>query len=89
MDRLDNLLRQLADAPVDRPLGQLEPHVWRRIETERRMPLAGWRLPAVSALGALLIGMASTATARVSSAEVSPFSPSLALAPSTLLEQAR
>lgn len=89
MDRLDNLMRQLAEAPADRPLGQLEPHVWQRLSAEPRVPLAGWRLPVVSALGALLIGMASTATARVSPTEVSPFSPSLALAPSTLLEQAR
>lgn len=89
-DRLDPLLSSLAEAPLDRDLSTLEPRVWHRIAVaERALPLAGWRLPAVSALGALLVGIASTSVATARPADPSPFSSAVALAPSTLLEASR
>ncbi|TPE60712.1 hypothetical protein FJQ54_10175 [Sandaracinobacter neustonicus] len=89
-DKLDSLLQLMRDAPPDRDLGMVEPRVWKRIATvEQAMPLAGWRLPALSALAALLVGVASTTTASARPPEVSPFSSGIALAPSTLLESGR
>ena len=86
-DRLDLLLSSLAEASPDRDLSALEPRVWQRIAAaERTLPLAGWRLPAVSALGAMLVGIASTSVATARPVDHSPFSSAVALAPSTLLE---
>lgn len=87
---LDVLLSRLATLPTDRDLSALEPQVWRRLaDADGSLPLAGWRLPAVSALGALLIGMASTSVATAGPVDRSPFSSVVALAPSTLLEGAQ
>lgn len=90
-DRLDDLLAQMASAAADRDLSQIEPKVWRRIAAAGpAMPLPGWRLPALSTLVALLVGVAaSTATATPGATEIAAFSPSIALAPSTLLEATR
>lgn len=90
-DRLDTLLTTLAATPADMDLSRLEPAVWARLApADGGLPLAGWRLPALSALLALLVGaVASTAMAAPSPAEISAFSPSIALAPSTLLEVGR
>jgi hypothetical protein len=88
-DRLDMLLTALRGAPVDRDLSKLEPGVWQRIE-RGQVPsaLMGWRVPVISAVAALMVGIASTATA-TPPAEASAFSATIALAPSTLLERAR
>ena len=89
-EKLDSLLQQMRSAPLDRDLSRVEPGVWARIAAaEQALPLAGWRLPALSALAALLVGVASTTTASARPPEVSPFSPGIALAPSTLLETGR
>lgn len=90
-DHLDALLNALAAAPTDRDLSHLELGVWARIApAEAVYPLAGWRLPALSSIVALLVGaLASTAMASPAPVEISAFSPSIALAPSTLLELAR
>jgi hypothetical protein len=59
-DRLDELLRRLPAPVIDRPLDQLEPLVWRRIEQGRAVlaPPAGLRLQLVAAAMALLVGLA-------------------------------
>lgn len=89
-DKLDSLLQQLRTAPLDSDLSTVEPRVWKRIASlEQAVPLAGWRLPTLAALAALLVGVASTTTASARPPEVSPFSTAIALAPSTLLEAGR
>jgi hypothetical protein len=88
-DRLDTLLTALQAAPADRDLSRIEPGVWHRIEQAQLPPLlAGWRVPAISAVMALMVGFASTATA-APPAEASAFSSTIDLAPSTLLERHR
>lgn len=86
---LDQLLNQLSRRPVERALSQLEPEVWRRIETRRRVYgidlVWGWRaaLAAVMlSMGALVGGVATAKPVQ----EVSPFAINSTLAPSTLLE---
>jgi hypothetical protein len=89
-DRLDAMLTEFRSAPTDRDLSQLEPSVWQRIgPAEAALPLSGWRLPAMSALIAMAVGVAASTATASPSPEISAFSPSIALAPSTLLEAAR
>jgi hypothetical protein len=87
-DPLDRLLADLASAPADRRLDQLEPAVWARIEAERR-PVAGFLRPARAATVALaLVGgavLGGLQTARAPQAE-SVLTADAALAPSTLLD---
>lgn len=94
-DRLDDLLAKLGSAPADRDLSRMEPLVWQRIgSAESALPLSGWhlsgwRLPALSTLVALLVGVAASTATAAPKPEISAFSPSIALAPSTLLEATR
>jgi hypothetical protein len=88
-DRLDMLLTALRGAPVDRDLSRLEPGVWQRIERGQVPSLfLGWRVPVLSAVAALMVGIGSTATATPPK-ETAAFSATIALAPSTLLEKPR
>ncbi|HWA23729.1 MAG TPA: hypothetical protein VG735_15150 [Caulobacterales bacterium] len=91
-DRLEDLLLRLREAPTDRPLEQLEPAVWARIDAARREPARldgawGWR----AALAALMLstGAFASSVAAAQSQENSPFAIHAALAPSTLLEGRR
>jgi hypothetical protein len=87
-DHLDQLLARLAAAPADRPLDQLEPAVWTRIDGARRQAprgaVWGWR----AALAAMMLttGAFASGVAAAQSEESSPFSIHSSLAPSTLLE---
>ena len=90
-DRLDLLFSRLREAPADRPLDQLEPAVWSRIDAARRDAprdaVWGWR----AALAAVMLttGAFAGSVAAAQSEESSPFAIHAALAPSTLLESGR
>ncbi|MBI1251646.1 MAG: hypothetical protein GC189_09260 [Alphaproteobacteria bacterium] len=90
-DRLDLLFSRLREAPADRPLDQLEPTVWSRIDAARRDAprdaVWGWR----AALAAMMLttGAFAGGVAAAQSEENSPFAIHAALAPSTLLESGR
>jgi hypothetical protein len=88
-DRLDPLLDRLRDAPSDRPLDQLEPAVWARIDAARRdAPRTGGAWAWRAALAGLMLttGAFASSVAAAQSQDTSPFSIHSALAPSTLLE---
>ena len=58
-DRLDDLLRALPAPTLDLSLDQLEPGVWRRIESARSAVSSGaWRYQLAAAGMALAIGLA-------------------------------
>ncbi len=86
---LDQYLDHLRAVPLDVQLDQLEPTVWRRIESANRSPyfsgLWGWR----AALAVVMLSagvLADGAVTTKPSQEVSPFALHSSLAPSTLLE---
>lgn len=85
--RLDQLLAQLVSATPDRPLDQLEPAVWGRVDGERfgrRDGEWGWRAALTAVM--LATGAFAGSVAAAQSGEESPFAIHAALAPSTLLE---
>lgn len=93
MKRLDNLFGQLAAAPSDRALDQLEPKVWRRIAADRQARsqfdfLTPLRAAAVgmALVSGGLIGATTASATRDSIHEISVFSATPDLAPSTLLD---
>jgi hypothetical protein len=91
-DRLDQLLSALNAAPTDRPLDQLEPAVWARIDEARReTPRVGGAWAWRAALAALMLttGALASGVAAAQSEDSSPFAIHAALAPSTLLEGGR
>ncbi len=60
-DKLGDLLRALPGPTLDYPLDQLEPAVWRRIESARSaavLPAGAWRYQLAAAGMALVIGLA-------------------------------
>jgi hypothetical protein len=71
-DRLNDLLQALRGATLDRPLDQLEPMVWGRIEARRgaAAPM-GFRLQLAAAGAALAMGLALgwTMTSQTQAAE--------------------
>lgn len=90
---IDRALKLLADAPTPPELAGLEAAVLARISAARRSdqrsPL---RLGAIAAVGAAVIGLASTGMSAATPQAVptlSPFGPSMPLAPSTLLADAQ
>jgi len=93
MKRLDSLLGQLAAAPSDRTLDQLEPKVWRKITADRQARAQlGFLTPlraaavGVALVSGGLIGATTASASRDSIHEISVFSATPDLAPSTLLE---
>lgn len=89
---LDRLLSRLRDEPVHPGLAGLEEAVFRGIAA--RPPISAGsqlRLGAITAFGAVLLGIASNGLTRPAEASLtlSPFGPSNPLAPSTLLAGGR
>lgn len=90
MTELDRILTQLAAAPAERDLSQLEAEVWSRIDTEDENSNFRWlrTLPLTATAFALVMGFA---TAYVSTPpqqefhDMEVFSAHTPLAPSTLL----
>jgi hypothetical protein len=96
MGNLDELMARLAAQPTDRPLDQLEPAVWARIEA-RAGDHPDWALLAPLRLATLslalvtgiAVGGAAAASAVRQPHEASLFTAEADLAPSTLLEGRR
>lgn len=89
---LDALLTDLITRPLERPLDQLEPGVWRRIESARaaQAQTRDWRWQAGLAGLMLTFGaFAGGATAARPELDASPFAVHAAYAPSTLLGEHR
>lgn len=87
MDDIDELLGRLAHAPVPDAFDGLEARVLDRLSAPST-PRMGLGVGAVAILGALAMGMAGAGLPGASAAArapLSPFGPSLPLAPSTLL----
>ncbi|MEW6597018.1 MAG: hypothetical protein AB1429_05930 [Pseudomonadota bacterium] len=95
-ERLDQLIAQLAAAPADCALGQLEADIGRSIRARRSQARTAEALTPV-ALGAvglamavgLTVGGASAAAAAASVRHAESFTAASELAPSTLLEAAQ
>jgi len=91
--RLEEALRDLREAPVDRDLSQLEPQVWLQVGQARRSGEADLRalpLRTAAVLVALGVGAvfggAQASEGRSARAEISAFEVTTELAPSTLLD---
>lgn len=92
-DRLETTLLALKGQPADRPLDQLEPAVWRRLEEVRETRSgagAAFAVRVAAVMGSLFLGLAAgglgAASAGARDSEISVFSLGPQLAPSTLLE---
>ena len=92
-DRLETTLLALKGQPADRPLDQLEPAVWRRLEEVRETRSgagAAFAVRVAAVMGSLFLGLAAgglgAASAGPRDSEISVFSLGPQLAPSTLLE---
>lgn len=89
-DELDNALRRLAEQPPHPRLADLETDVMKLIAQDRRVgggPTL--RSGMLAAVGAVALGVAggglSSTAATAQAASLTPFGPSVPLAPSTLL----
>lgn len=86
---LDVALRRLAEQPVHPRLVNLESDVLRLIAEDRRSAGVTMRSGMLAAVGAVALGVASgglsSAAASAQVSTLSPFGPSVPLAPSTLL----
>lgn len=86
---LDAALRRLAEQPVHPGLANLENDVLKLIAAERRAGGVTMRSGMLAAVGAVSLGIAggglSSAAATAQVPTLSPFGPSVPLAPSTLL----
>lgn len=86
---LDVALRRLAEQPVHPGLASLEGDVLKLIAAERRTHGATLKSGMLAAVGAVALGIAggglSSAAASARAPTLSPFGPSVPLAPSTLL----
>ncbi|HVI32018.1 hypothetical protein [Phenylobacterium sp.] len=92
-DRLETTLLALKGQPADRPLDQLEPVVWRRLDEVRETRSgagAAFAVRVAAVMGSLFLGLAAgglgAASAGARDNEISVFSLGPQLAPSTLLE---
>lgn len=93
MINLDDMLSQLGDAPVHPALASMDEAVMAGLAADQASLGAGMLRPAsVAAVAALVIGVASAGLSgapAVAASSLTPFGPTSALAPSTLLLASR
>lgn len=90
MTQFNSLFTALRNSAADPRLAQLEPAVWAAIEDARASARAVWGWRAMVAAVMLTFGaVAGGALTQSSAIDLTPFSTSTPLAPSTLLGQLR
>lgn len=88
-DEIDRAIARLAAVPAPARLESMDSAVFARLSTDAAEARSGTRLGMAATIGALAIGVASSAISAAPAPPLSPFGVSPPFAPSTLLANSR